>query len=193
MRIITIAILLGLTGSAVAQGTVKFANDNSSLIRLSEFSGLPSEPIKGGLTQLVWAPGNYPYSTPWRLGMDPIVWLAGNPGWSLTGLPASIGPTPGLFDGGTLAIQGTSPGDTIQAIVVSWINSPSFGQSLDYAVSTPFSVRLGDPSGTPTAITGPGGFTGLTITMIPEPSAVALLGLGLAALGCRRGRGLFKP
>jgi hypothetical protein len=189
MKALSFALLLGLTGSAIAQGTVNFANDNSSLIRISPFSGLPSEPLKGGgYTQFFWAPANYPPLTPWTQTVAPVAWIAENVGWSLAGLPASVGPTPGIFDGGTLTIPGASPGTTIQAVVLAWYNAPYFGSSIDNAVSTPFLIQLGDPSGTPAAITGPGGFTGLTITMIPEPSAVALLGLGLVALCCRRGR-----
>jgi len=101
----------------------------------------------------------------------------------------SSGPTIGTFSGGTLAVFGTNPGDTISMYVVGWQLSSgatpdaalAAGGALGY--SNPINELLG-ASASPGVSMNAAGMTAFTVspTLVPEPATFALAGLGAAAM-----------
>ena len=199
MKKVIATLAMGLVAASVfAQGTLVF-NAGTSNIRFESGTTIGSGL---GQVQFAWAPTGTAY-TPWTTSMTASGWLAANPGWTVAGVPVNTGiPAAGKFTGGTLTVQTPTPGAVIQGVVIGWTGTGAaswlegynlaLGQATtattgQFGISaSPFSVDTGDPTTTPAgtagAITGAGGFTGLTLTTIPEPSSFALAGLGAAAL-----------
>jgi hypothetical protein len=191
-KYLSILAVVAMASSAFAQGTVAFANNGQSLVTASG----TAIPANGGFAQLLWAPSGTA-SSAYTQG-DPAAWFAANPGWAAAtaaqgGIDA-IGPVAGRFTGNTVTVPTATPGATIQAIVAGWTGNYA-DLNLAYAghasigFSAAFQVATGNPTtvppGTAASITGAGQFTGLNAlptTIIPEPSTLALAGLGVAAL-----------
>jgi hypothetical protein len=185
----TLAVV-ALAASAFAQGTVAFKNDNTSLLKANG----TSIPANGGFAQLIWAPSGTADPSAYQQG-DPAAWFQANPAW--LAIPASItavAPTPGRFNGGTVTVPTATPGAGIKAIVAGWdgnfadLNAAWTGKA-NIGFSAPFALSgTGNPNsippGTAVGITGAGLFTGVNAlpTGVPEPSTLALAGLGVAAL-----------
>jgi hypothetical protein len=187
----TLAVV-ALAASAFAQGTVNFANNGTTLVTAS---GTPIA-ANGGFAQLLWAPAGST-STPYTQG-NPADWFAANTAW--TALTAAqggidnIGPVAGRFTGNTVTVPTATAGATIEAIVAAWTGNyadlnAAFQGGASIGYSSRFSIATGNPTtippGTAASITGAGQFTGLNAlptTVIPEPSTLALAGLGVAAL-----------
>jgi len=178
--------------SAFAQGTVAFKNDNASLVK----AGGTAIPVAGGFAQLLWAPAGTPNPPAYAQG-NPADWFTANSAW--TAIPASIiaiGPTAGRFNGGTVTVPTATPGAGISAIVAGWSGNAAdlnaaYTAQANIGFSAPFALAgtgnpLSVPPGTAVAITGAGLFGGVdalpTGSTIPEPSTLALAGLGVAAL-----------
>jgi len=188
----TLAVV-ALAASAFAQGTVNFANNNTSLVT----AGTPAVAIAAnqGFVQLLWAPAGTA-STPYAQ-TDPAAWFTANPGWAVAaGSIDAISPVAGRFSGNTVTVPTANPGATIQAIVAGWtgnfadLNAAYAGQA-SIGFSASFQIATGNPTtvppGTAASITGAGQFTGLNALPVgtppvPEPSTLALAGLGVAAL-----------
>lgn len=187
----TLAVV-ALAASALAQGTVNFANNASSLVT----AGGTAIPANGGFVQLLWAPAGTAAGA-YTQG-DPAAWFAANPGWAA--LPAAAGgidniaPAAGRFGGGTATVPTATAGATIQAIVAGWTGNfadlnAAYAGKASIGFSASFQVVTGNPTtvppGTAASITGAGQFGGLNAlptTVVPEPSTLALAGLGVAAL-----------
>jgi hypothetical protein len=193
----TLAVV-ALAASAFAQGTVNFANNASSLVSVD---GTPI-PKDGGWVQLLWAPAGTA-ATAYTSGTDPAAWFTANPGWaavsSANGGIDNISPVAGRFTGNTAQVPTATPGATIEAIVAAWTGNwaglnEAFAGGANIGMSSKFQVATGNPTTTPpgtaASITGAGQFGGLNIsgTVIPEPSTLALAGLGIAALLVMRRR-----
>jgi hypothetical protein len=194
-KYLSILAVVAMASSAFAQGTVAFANNAQSLVT----AGGAAIPANGGFAQLLWAPAGTA-STPYAQG-NPTEWFAANPGWAAAtaaqgGIDA-IGPVAGRFTGNTVTVPTATPGATIQAIVAGWTGNyadlnAAYGAGIGVSsigFSAPFSVVTGNPTtvppGTAAGITGAGQFGGLNALPtvgIPEPSTLALAGLGVAAL-----------
>jgi len=193
----TLAVV-ALAASAFAQGTVNFKNDNKSLLT----TGNPAVgiPIAGGYGQLIWAPSGTAAPSAYDPAAGPGAWFTANPAWlAIPESIAAIASAPGRFNKGTVTVPTATPGAGIEAIVAGWTgnytdlnaaftggggNIIGFGSPFSLAATgNPLSVPI---PGTPAAIpTGPGGFTGVNVgggPIVPEPSTLALAGLGVAAL-----------
>jgi hypothetical protein len=194
-KYLSILAVTAMAASAFAQGTVAFSNNNASLVKAGDSleSAVPIV-VNGGYVQLLWAPTGTAL-TPWNPNtpMSLTAYLAANPGWSaIESSIKAIGPiAAGRFNAGTITVPTTAPGVPIQAAVAAWQgNFASFDLAYTGAsaigVSSSFAVSPGNPSITPATpaggITGANQFAGVTALAIPEPSTLALAGLGAAAL-----------
>jgi len=173
----TIITVGALVASSYAQGTVTFNNSATTLVRLwtsASDSTLISMPVGGGRVELLWAP----VGTTDRNLFSSV---------AVTGFTTA----PGRFSGGAQTITGIAPGGGAALVVRGW-NGASLtwaGRDLgptgqdgwstiwtQAATGNPTTV----PPGTPVSILP--GFTGLTLTPVPEPSSMVLAGLGAASL-----------
>jgi hypothetical protein len=195
----TLAVV-ALAASAFAQGTVNFANSSGSLVT----SGNPAVPIPagGGYAQLVWAPAGTAAPAAYTQG-DPAAWFTANAPWqpvsaANNGIDA-IGPAAGRFAGNSVTVPTATPGAPIEAIVAAWTGNfadlnAAFTGGSSIGFSAPFSVSTGNPTTTPAGTPGimsgvfTGGVNALPTTIVPEPSTLALAGLGIAALLVMRRR-----
>jgi hypothetical protein len=165
--------LLGL--AAYAQGTVNFANIQGSL-------NVPVY-MSDGTTKV--AAGN--------TFMAEL--LAGTTQGNLNISVATSGfLAAGYFSAGAKTVTGIAGGATAWMQVRFWntANGSSYaaaaasGANNAYGSSNPFQVTLGDPTasppGVPAALSGLAGQTLKLNSAVPEPSSLALAGLGAAAL-----------
>lgn len=190
-KYLSMLAVVAVAASAFAQGTVNFSNNGSTLAveRMADASTV-AIPNAGGFVQLLWAPSGTA-ATDYTTGTL-ADWLTANPGWqAIDSSIKAIGPLAGRFLGGTVTVPTATPGAAIQAAVAGWKgNFASFdaaqGAGAPVGISPEFAVTTGNPTTTPpgtaAVITGAGQFGGLTVTAIPEPSTLALAGLGAAAL-----------
>jgi hypothetical protein len=189
-KYLSMLAVVAVAASAFAQGTVNFSNNGSTLVKLPDGTSVPAN---GGFVQLLWAPANTA-ATDLGANQNLTQWLTANPGWAKIDTSVkAIGPVAGRFLGGTVTVPTSTPGAPINAAVASWAGSAA---NFDAAVaagsavgiSAEFAVTTGNPNttpaGTPAVITGVGQFGGMTLgtSVIPEPSSLALAGLGAAAL-----------
>lgn len=179
--------------SSFGQGTVVFNNGTGlvwQLISANDPNLIPV-PKGGGAVQLFWAPTGTPY-TPWLPSQAPAAWYVANPGWSLGPVVGFTTQTAGKFDGGVLTLSPLAAGGTIDYVVMGWTGiAQSFEAALEGNAQANVSSRFTSPTGT---ITPPGtevpladSFGGLILAM-PEPSSLALVGLGAATLFILRRR-----
>jgi len=167
--------LLGL--AAYAQGTVNFANVQGSL----------NVPVyqNDGTTKL----SGSTYMAELMAGTT-----AGNINISVATSGFLTGAGAGYFSGGAKTITGIAGGATAWLQVRFWntANGSTFaaaaasGAGNSFGTSNPFSVTLGDPGAvpptTPAALSGLAGQSLKLNTSVPEPSSLALAGLGAAAM-----------
>lgn len=194
-KILCTLAVVGLASSMYAQGLVSFQNSSASVIKQKN-AGEPDSaavavPANGGFVQLIWAPAGTAWS--YNAAVDGALsgWLTTSSWKILDGSLKAIGPAAGRFNAGGLTVPTATPGAAIDAVIVGWTgNAVSFDDATTEGaltgISSKFSVTTGNPTteppGTPAAITGAGQFTGLIVTVVPEPSSLALAGLGAAAL-----------
>jgi hypothetical protein len=191
LSVLTVAALAACATSAFGQGILTFANNNSGLVKQwtdNNNQTLISVPSGGGQVSLFWAPANTAY-TPWTASMSGAAFQTANPGWKLEA-PAGFNPLlAGRFNAGNLSL---APLTTISAgvdyVVMGWTGTAGFDAALAAGgmvnVSGKFHTAVGDgstvPPGAPVLMSAT--FTGLTLQPVPEPSTLALAGLGAAAL-----------
>jgi hypothetical protein len=107
----------------------------------------------------------------------------------------------GYFNGGVRTITGIAGGESAWLWVRFWNTAygstfaaaqsvGASGVANAYGTASLFQVTLGDPSaqppGVPASLSGLAGQTLRLVTPLPEPSALALVGLGLSSLLFRR-------
>ena len=119
--------------------------------------------------------------------------MAANTGWKLEA-PAGFNPLlAGRFNAGNLTLTPLSPISAgVDYVVMGWTGTAGFDAAITAGgmvnVSGKFHTSVGDgsavPPGAPVLMSGT--FTGLTLQPVPEPSTLALAGLGAALLIFRR-------
>jgi len=169
----TIMLAAGLAIGAYAQGTVAFNNLNGSAIPVT-YNGTPYD---GVFTVEFW-------------------------GGSSAGDLVLLGSTVGNFGGGIfynaddIAIPGVPLGGTATLLINAWTGSfanyAAALQSTDGTVLVGTSGIFTNPTGGTGAPPGPGAnldnFTGIALVPVPEPSMLALAGLGAAGMSIFRRR-----
>lgn len=183
-KLLTIAASFIVCLAAMAQGTVNFANNASTLIK---FDTVNSPTALQGLP--VGSAGG-PVSADWHISL----FLNGTT--TPLGANASLlATTPGRFLGGTRTVDGVGAGGSATFQVAAWSGTAasyvdalaSGNPSVYTGITGPITVTLGGgtlPAGALTAANS--GFTGVNVSPVPEPSIVALGLLGAAALLIRR-------
>jgi hypothetical protein len=191
LSVLTVVAMAACATSALGQGILTFANNNAGLIKQwadASGSSTVSVPSGGGQVALFWAPANAAY-TPWTASMSGAAFIAANPAWKLE---AAAGFNPllaGRFNAGNLTLSPlTAISAGIDYVVMGWTGVAGFDAAIAAGgmvnVSTKFRTAVGDgstvPPGAPVLMSGT--FTGMTLQPVPEPSTLALAGLGAAAL-----------
>ena len=180
-KLLLLAGLLAIATSTFGQGTIIFGNTSTTLIRTND--------LAGNVGLISGATGAYHFEllvAPWGTTVTPSSVSLGP--WVVMANAANNPFLPGRFLGGTPTNTFASAGGPMAVIVRGWLaGNPFFcGQSgiLQLASS-------GNPNPTPSTppvpIFGPGllqGFdlVGPLVSVVPEPSTVALGLLGVGAL-----------
>jgi hypothetical protein len=191
-KLIIITVALGLCAvSAFAQGQISFGNGNSDLVITNSVNANPAAASTSNYkVQLFYQPGSNPAPAPIYDSS-----ITGNLGsWeAMSGSPVvSIFPIAGKFAGGA-ETTGTdvAPNGSVWLEVIGWSGGyASFSAALQagapsvqFGFSAVWTQNSGSGApGNPATITGAGQFPGLLIENLPEPSFVALSGLGAAGL-----------
>jgi hypothetical protein len=164
----TILAILAMTAVAVSsygQGTIVFANGTGDIV---SFNGAPAVSANGVKVQLWYAP----------VGTLDLTLFQ-----PLANMTAVGTPLAGRFSGGTLTIPGIAPAGGSVAAIVRAFNGADWASSLGRGSSGIFTLDTGDPTtvpaGTPTTTAG---LFGPINVVVPEPSSMALAGLGAASL-----------
>jgi hypothetical protein len=181
MKKLAALLCLGaLATGAFAQGTVTFNNNPATLVSVG--------PAGNGVATAAGAPGSYYFGL--------LTSATGAPGsFTFAGVYATNNAAAGRFTGGTATLATIAPGTSFSFEVAGW--AASLGATFDpnWLTAPPTTGAFG-LSGIGTATAGGGtppappgilfGATGLTsgfnMTTVPEPTSMALAGLGAAAL-----------
>ncbi len=206
-KLITIPLSLLACASAYGQGEVSF--DNSTLRGMPDCRVMETV---AGVTTVVNSSGGVKVAMFYQPDLggaapDPIGITGGLGSWeatSITGISAL--PGGGIFLGGIqvlpdINVGSTGPGAAVWVEILAWNNNAASlsaalsGGSTLFGSSTVFAHLTDNYNGLPTptyasplTTADPGAFTGLTLTAIPdlavspEPSTLALGGLGAAVL-----------
>ena len=194
LAVLAVAALASYAASSFGQGTVSFINGNNGLVKQWT---TPTDPTlisvaKGaGMVQFCWAPSGAAF-TAWDGKVAQSEWLSANPAWSLAGSPVSMNtPAAGKFNGGTLTLTPLTPaGGPVDFVVWGWTgNANTFDAAVAAGMMVGVSAKFPTATGNPNAVPIPGTpvsiapvFGGVTLAPIPEPTTLALAGLGAAAL-----------
>jgi len=191
-KLLLLAALLGVTASAFAQGTVRFANTGGTAFRVWTNDAL------GGSSNLMSGAGRYVFGL--YASLDTNAALSS---LSLVGLGTNVGIN-GVFSGGDpyALPNGYASGSQIRFQVRGWsiAGGASYEDALLAQGNDPLNIALGVSAVGTTTLGGGTVFTalwgtapgnlaqGFAIRPIPEPSSIALglLGLGAIALFRRR-------
>jgi hypothetical protein len=185
--ILAAAVLALASAGAFAQGTISFVNTASTLVTTNngQTTGASTSGF-GSKIQLLYIPDtgqSAPTVTP--AGGSGFIAGALTGGWELAGTPVSVGsPLAGRFGsvtettGNDVAQQGN-----VWLMAVAWnggATSYANATTATYAgVSAVWSQATGGGAVLPVNTTG---FSGLQLLPVPEPSTIALAGLGAASL-----------
>jgi hypothetical protein len=174
----TLVVLLVTPTMAFAQGTVALQNQTGLVKQWTSASDstLIAVPKGGGYVELMSAPVGTALLNPNLRQFSSLAgFLAANPGWSLPqgNPPASIiGLGAGLFNGGTLTLNGIPGGANAEYIIAAWTGPFT---TYDAAIASGASIiglsaiattATGDPTTTP---------PGLPISLRPTFAGLALL------------------
>jgi len=181
---------MGLAASSFAQGTIAFANNASSLVTTNNQQGNIGNSTTGFGTkiQLFY---QVKTGTVAPAALDATSALAGTPvnGWiQMPGSASSVGtPLAGRF-GPTSVTTGNdvAPAGSVWLQAVAWnggsTTAANASATATYAgVSGIWSQGTGDGAAVP-AVSSAGLFGGIVLIPVPEPSTIALAGLGAASL-----------
>jgi len=182
-KLLIAAALSGVTAGAFAQGTVFFnnnaANQPAVTVDKTFATGGTYAPANGFTVALYWVNNS---SGPF-LPMSPLV---------LTPVAKGVGQFNGGFDTlSTVTIAGQAAGGTGEFEVAGWLGTTftSFAAAVaggdKTGVSSPFyndTGGAGTPAGPGHQLTGWAGQPDLVLSSAPEPTTIALGGLGAAAL-----------
>lgn len=182
-KLLTVAASLIVSLAAMAQGTVNFANNSSTLVRFDTTADVPT--ALQGLAAGTTVGG--PALADWHVS------LLLN-GVTALGANGTFNGGAGRFVSGTRD-AGLATGTVATFKVAAWSGSAasyadalaSGNSSVYVGLSDSVSVTLGGgtlPAGALTAVGS--GFTGVNVHPVPEPSIVALGLLGVAGLMLRR-------
>ena len=205
MKIAFALVVLMVTPTmAFAQGTIGWANNSLEMqwTSVTDHTLIPV-PVGGGQFELFVAPNGTPFTPLGTYVVQNMVlyfipdysslsgFLGANPGWSAIAT-TGIGPLPGRFNGGNVALPGIAGGATAECVIIGWTGSaPSLDMALLTAGLMGSSPMLTTATGNPTT-TPPGTpvLLSATITLapIPEPPTFALTGLGIVTLMIYRRR-----
>jgi hypothetical protein len=190
LSVLAVAAMAAYATSAFAQGTVVFNNGTGLVKQWTDpaNSTLINVPKGGGFVQLYWAASGAAY-TPWTGSMSASAWYAANPAFTLANAVGFTTPSAGKFTGGTLTLSPLAAGGGIDYVIVGWTGAfASFDAALTANAMVGVSAKAGSTTGNPTTVP-PGTatpiadtFGGMTLQPVPEPSTLALAGLGAAAL-----------
>lgn len=188
--ILSLGVCAAFCASAFAQGTVTFANTAATLVTTNGV-GVAAN---GGTVALFYVPNTGLYA---GTNAPAPISLAGgvvNMGaWESMGANANIFPVAGRFSSGTRTSGGDSAGgNPLWLEVIGWTGSSAdittaIGAQASVGVSAVWLNATGNPGGTPATspqsfVFGASGYNGLALAPVPEPSTIALGGLGVAAL-----------
>ncbi len=178
-RIFTTILTVGaLVASAYAQGTLNFANNASTVVKTRTWTTDPPSlinmPVGGGRVELLWA----------AVGTTDLNLFSSV---AITGFTTA----PGRFSGGTVTIPTPVAGGPVSLVVRGWTGSALTWNEIYWTYDTwsgYSSIFTLAATGNPTTVP-PGipvsmnpAFPGLTLDWIPEPSSMALAGLGTVSL-----------
>lgn len=204
LNMLVVTVAANCLTSVFAQGTILFRNDERALVmRWSGINDNTLVPVgpHAGWVQLAFAPVGTPYAG-YAFGSTEQEWLAVNAGWTLGATAPFV--ELGLFDGGSVRIDGIAPGADAEYVLFGWNNSAvpgvtNYFDAFPYigvaGTAGPFVTRTGD-AGAPVSLAD--SFSGglvLVPTIIPEPPASALLLMGFVVvlLWGRGGPKAYKP
>jgi hypothetical protein len=181
MKKVLFATTLGMACiSAFAQGTLTFANAGPGCVfRIFPDSTTPASG-SSWMADLYWASGTVTDSTTLAALNAPA--------------PFDTGAQAGYFTGGQRTIPGEATGNVITVQVrvwntaggnfATWAAAQAAGGFIGESILT--QITLGGPPGTPPYMTGLNGTK--VFVLIPEPSGIALAGLGLVGMTVFRRR-----
>lgn len=166
--LVTMLAAVAVAVSSYGQGTVNFVNGSTSLVTIEGVSAASSA---GAKIQLLWAPAG---TTDINL-------------FTAFGTLINVGsPTPGRFAGGIQTIPTPQAGGTAAVVLRGFVGADYATASVRGSTAILTFAATGNPlttpAGSPAALTTDGGFTGLNLTAVPEPTSMALAGLGAASL-----------
>lgn len=207
-KLLGILTICALASSVFAQGTVALQNKNTGFIKAwtsPTDSTAVNLPVGAGYVQLIAAPSGTAfanslgaYSSLGFTAAYPTLsgFLTANPGWAA--VPGSaVAPTSiaGLFNGGGVTIANVTGGANANYFLIGWTGATTYDASYALAlagtatfggISAIATTGTGNPNASPvgTPVNLNSTFTGMTLApfVIPEPTSLALAGLGLAAL-----------
>jgi hypothetical protein len=181
--LLTTLAAVALVGSSYAQGTLLFQTGTGTILKQTSAADSASVQVgtgaANGLFELLWAPA----------GTTDLALFS-----SVPGALVSCSPTAGRLTGGSRTINGIAAGAIVSVVFRGWTGGAADWTSSTAAwdlgqiargYSSIMSVDTGDPTTTPAGT--PGSFPGgagilLTYSAVPEPSSMALAGLGAASL-----------
>jgi hypothetical protein len=172
-QLMTLAAMLAFVGSVFGQGQVTLANNASSLIRLDNATTGNAVPIGSASFQLYWGVAGTPEA---NLALLPPIAgtstaIAGRIANTVVDVPAAPGTAC------TFQIWGWDSTFTSYALAAA--GGGHIGKSTLFNAST---SGAGPPPPLPTSLAGLYPGFALSTTVIPEPSVLALSGLGVASL-----------
>jgi len=185
LPLLTLAAIGVSVVGVFAQGTIQFLNSGLSPVKSHDGPG--STPV------------NAPTGT--RIG---VFWGATRDNLTLQTPTATIGATPGVFNGGSAyPLTGTNPGETVFLKFEGWLNKGGITpETIPGGPTSPGITHWGGTETVQTTLLGPSTGPGTVVWQsasgtnpnrvkafvfaIPEPSVSALGALGLGALLLRR-------
>lgn len=181
--LVTFLAAAAVVASSYGQGTIAFGNSTGPTVNYEvtpgsgSFVAAPSS--VNPRVEFLWAPAGTT-----DIGLFNLI----------PGNVVNVGvPVPGRFSGGTRTIPagtgfaGIGPGAIVEVIVRGWLlgTGASYAEATIRGASTRFTIDTGNPLALPIAEVGTPitpQFQGLNLTLVPEPSSMALAGLGAASL-----------